>query len=360
MKNYIVNFDFELQLENSKLGPNSKINNEFEYVFFFINKEKCTLNNYYSYNKQYEKYLNHNNIEFPKLLKSDSTLWWGNPFLTNSINLNSKVFSSRLALKDNVLPNSFSIVSDSSEVKKKLKGNIDYLLRSDFGFSGKGHLKINNSSDINKIENFLKRNGKCILSPYLNRVLDIGITINLNDGSYFITENFNHPSGSFRGGRYYASIEKLKEQYPFINEEKLDKSILWNKNTALSNGAVDTIEVDMFYYKDKETTLLCSHVEWNYRKTMGLMLKSLQDYFGEEFVSWIIIPFKSINKKVDSNIYSSFLEKVLITSPLEGHYFFSFAVGASSIEDHNHLISNTLDQLSITDEFTRKSYFIKS
>lgn len=359
MKNYKVNFDFELQLANPKLAPNKKINREFEYVFFFINNKTSSLKNYFPYNEKYLDSLREHGITVPIFVDEEGDNWWGDESLKKSQQLNSKVFSTQLALEDKVLPKTYKIVSSYSEIKKILNTNKKFLLRSDYGFSGKGHFQLNNETNVNAIEKFFAKSGLSVFSPYFSRILDIGVTVDLTSNDYFIVENFNHPTGSFRGGRYFSDSRSLQEQYSFIDLEKLNEAIRWNKASAKAVGAVGFIQIDMFYYQEEHTIKLCAHVEWNYRKTMGLMLKALRNILQKKYVSWIIVPTKSVGAKLDASLYLNLVEGVIITSPIENHYFFSFGVGANSAIEFNDKLVQTLDQLQIVDEFTRTSSIIK-
>ena len=162
-----------------------------------------------------------------------------------------------------------------------------------------------------------------MLEPVYKRVFDIGTTFEIENGMIkrqFMVENFNSPSGGFKGGAGSTSVDKFKKYIHQKYAYSLDQLVETTREIAecyLKMGAISNIQIDSFIYNDEGKLKLYSLVEVNYRKTMGLVIQSLADkYQAADVVEWKI----ESAKKIKENPLS---DKWILISP-EGNHFQSY------------------------------------
>ena len=170
------------------------------------------------------------------------------------------------------------------------------------------------------------------MPPKFERVLDIGVTFDLDNGSYFIVTNLINEKKRFFGGSYVGTAEKLGEIYSFVDDIELLQKIEMIQKKFIALGVVGTCEVDMFYYKENNKIRPYYMVEINYRKTLGPMIKSLFEKWPAEMNVWLIIPNKFLTSQLYTDIYKKDITEIIITSP-EKNYFTTIYFNLKSKQD---------------------------
>lgn len=294
---YHVNLNYELFLSGSQ--KQIKGASWFDHIFFFINKDPSVkLKSNYEFNCEYLEYLKTLNIPSVKLCKSGKSVpWWGScTNLHPERFFNSKVSMTELGLKEKWIP----VPSTTSIDTAKRELVYPILSREEWGVSGRGIRLIRSEEDFKLVTK------KSVYSNFVNKIKDYGITFDLKNNSHFIIENYIDKFGQFKGGE----IRSVEES---IGENNFTK-MLEIKNRLVELGAIDSIQVDTFTYEGG----FHPFVEVNYRKTMGLMIKSLSEMFKYRFVAWGILSLKK-NKSFSEvlDILESFNTKVVLLSPVD-------------------------------------------
>ena len=317
MKTYKVDLDYESFLfdpnytEDSVL--NLKIIREFEYIFFLVNKDDAILKNARDYDKNYLNKLKSLDFIIPQLNpRAASTVsWWGNRHnYSIEQNLNSKITSAELGVKNSWGFFKGALVKSSDEVEehiKKFPENKNWIIKRPHSFSGIGHYQFH-SDNINKFIMNKIISEEVLLEPLYKRVFDIGTTFVIEDGiinRQFMVENINSANGGFKGGVGASSLEKFKKYILEKYNYNLDELVAITKEIAQiyqEMGAINNIQIDSFVYVEDDVLKLYPLVEVNYRKTMGLVIQSLADKYPEcSVVEWVIRTKKEIIE--DENFY---------------------------------------------------------
>lgn len=305
---YKIDLDYEHYLFDPNYNeshPNFlKVIKEFEYVYFFFNLNHTTLKNEQDYKDEYLKYLDNLNFQLPKFSKDvkDFKYFWGKRADKNlEKKLNSKITSASLAKELGLGFFDGMLLSDVEKLKKYLNESNykNFLMKDPEGFSGIGHIKIDQSTDLDKI----KISKTMLVEPFYERVCDIGCTFNQkNDGSFemFLVENYNNEKGSFKGGLASSNIEvflkNIKEKYQFDLEKQMSVYQRIFKEYQ-KMGASSNVQIDSFIYKENNELKFYPLVEVNYRKTMGLVMKKLCDHFKREKIEWLVTHTHDLENK---------------------------------------------------------------
>ncbi len=296
-----VKYHLNLDYENFLSGSSKKIKGAswFDHIFFFINtNEKSILKTTYKFSEEYLEYLLSLNLLSNKVsYKGTSIPWWGKCVdLEKEKFFNSKISMTELGIHEGWIP--IPSVITKSEAMKEL--SYPMIARAEWGFSGRGVSVIRNFEDIEKIST------TSVFSQFVEKYKDYGVTFNLNDKNFFIIENYIDQYGQFKGGELKSIDDSIGSQNFKILEVIRDK--------LASLGAKDSIQIDTFTYKDG----FHPFVEVNYRKTMGLMIHSLNRIFPEKFVYWGILKITiSKNFKELLEVLSEFEERVVLLSPID-------------------------------------------
>ena len=349
-------FDFhkDNQKEKNKISQMAK---EFEYVYFFIEKSKSTLRNLRPYPDDYLDYLKTIGLMVPQFTDNSKVImnnWWGS--LKNKKlekELNSKETSTQFALKYDYCHPATGIVKSKEEFFNHLEKHpyLQWVSRSAYSSGGYGIFKFKkddlflNKYFENKIEKFLLK-GPMVLEPKLERILDIGITLDLeNELNYFFTQNFVSDLGSFKGGLVFSNSDLLSTVFS-NNQEIMDSYEIFLKKLKsyyIDKGAIGTIQVDSFLYKENKKIKCYPLVEVNYRKTMGLVLKNFESFLPEkgiggwylfnrkEFVS--LKSFEELLKKINKNIYNNSTRCGIIPTSPVNYKFPSLFISAKNKKD---------------------------
>ena len=371
----IFNIDYEYELyglfdKNDELKKKiEKIRQELEYIYFFLeNSESCLKTNKY-YCPHYLEYLKKLGLTIPKMTKeasSGSLNWWGK--LKNiplEKLLNSKKTSTLFALEEKMCHPKTLLIENIDELRNfyPSEDTSEWIVRAAYSTAGNGVLRLNrkeffNAKKINNLERILL-DSPIVLEPYLKRIMDIGILINLSSPlNYSITKNFINERGSFKGGLIFENKrdfeKKLDNDFMSMNliEENIEKIARYYS----SLGAREYIQVDSFFFEEQGKIKYYPLVEVNYRKTMGLFLRSMKKFLPDGGVGgWYffsqkeIKPTSSFEDKINlinSMIYNSTIKEGIIpVSPPES-LFPSFFIASKNInslkEKLNYIQSKVL------------------
>lgn len=315
MKIYKVDLDYESFLFDPNYTEDStanlKIIREFEYIFFLVNKDDCILKNARDYEKNYLNKLKGLDFVIPQLnpRATNAVSWWGNRHnYTIEQDLNSKITSAELGIKNNWGFYQGALVKSTDEVEehiKKFPQHKNWIIKRPHSFSGIGHYQFN-SENINKFIMSKIILGEVLLEPLYKRVFDIGTTFVVEDGiinRQFMVENINSANGGFKGGVGASSLDKFKkyilEKYDY-NLDELEQITKEIARTYLDMGAINNIQIDSFIYEEDGALKLYPLVEVNYRKTMGLVIQTLADKYPEcSTIEWVIRTKKEIDEDAD-------------------------------------------------------------
>lgn len=337
MKTDIVNFDYEDALSGVVNEKRSlSIISEFEYIYFLVNKdENSMMKNHREYSQEYLNHLRKFGMKIPKFNSNsnDCSPWWGS--LHNKelkILLNSKtkvrhIFDEILAQFPQLLN---TIEEQEIDLFLKTSPYEKYVIKSAFGVSGSGN-RILERSEVKK--HILDLKGEdYLLEPFYERTYDIGITIESRDNIFYV-RNFNGLYGRFSGGELITKQKMINLLKPLgLN---LDDLIDYYKERLLLLGVFDSIQIDTFFFKDFDGTMrFMPMCEINYRKTMGLVIKSLEESLGHG--RWFIVPKKIKEEQyfdILKSIDARFGDDVFVTSPPKTRFLSFYIRGEFDSED---------------------------
>jgi len=333
-----VNLGYESELFHLKYQE--KFGFPFEAVYFFIegkHHEKILYSKYpYS-----SKYLNRLQSTFgftlPKIVNQCEKYsnWWGDLLdIKLERTLNSKITSTKIGIENGWAPKETHLVKNASEVTNAINQSPwdNFILRSPYAFSGRGHFFISKKTSCESIQNLffnslpkaLKKEDKLlILTPLYQRILDIGVYIEFDDSlkkvKTLIHQGYYDQKGQFKGGlvakdhssfqdyltaTYGISVSKLLEQNLEVFYHIL--------KTYTSIGAKNRIGIDAFFYYDSTGKIqLYPLVELNYRKTMGLFLHSMKQFLPQKGLGEFSVhskdQFNHIKNSVKKSPYTHFI-----------------------------------------------------
>ncbi|OUR93455.1 hypothetical protein A9Q84_18450 [Halobacteriovorax marinus] len=315
-KLFHIDYNYELELAGSK--KQLKGASWFDHIFFFINElDEAILKSDYTFTQDYLNYISSLGVVSNGITsKGASIAWWGNyQDLKLSKLFNSKIEMTKLGLKNDWIP-------IATTVDPKNISNLEFpiIAREEWGFSGRGSYTFKSRDD------FKLPNGRFVLSSKIEKSHDYGITFDLDSKTQFIVENYIDSKGQFKGGRLVSGDHFSKT----IGSDNV-KLLNVIRNELISLGAKGSIQVDTFSYEKG----FHPFVEVNYRKTMGLMVKSLERYFSGEYLAWIIASNKSKTSFEEIRRVISKLENeklsVKLLSPADR--FISFAISSETLEE---------------------------
>ncbi|WP_127716510.1 hypothetical protein [Halobacteriovorax sp. HLS] len=308
---YEVDFNFESKL--AQRTQNNSAMSWFDHVFFFINEEdNCQLSTKYNFSKQYLEYLRDIGIKNTKVTSARPTkLWWSNDDnLELNKKLNSKIKMSQLGIDQGWIPIRTSIGLETAHM---YDGRI--VAREEWGFSGRGTYFINKHEKISQ-------KGEFVLSEYVRKIKDYGVTYFANSTEYFIVENFIDTRGQFCGGQVISTKDFVDE----VGEDSIEK-MSQIRDFLFKLDLKKSIQIDCFLYENG----FHPFVEVNYRKTMGMMIYALRKYIEKEFYFWRIYkPKKELSFDIINEALTQKGIHFIITSPVDK--FVSICCGSDSVK----------------------------
>lgn len=270
---YYVNFDYDINFLTKRVDYNFKNQKTIEFIFFIINEEaNAILSSRFKYSDSYLSHLGNLGFNICKTTQNFTTsrLWWGD--FENYEMKKSFVSKANLVqtLENTGLIPEFVKVISKGEILAVLDVNKKFFYRQEYGYSGLGN---------RIVENGFKCEVDGTIAPLLKVVITFGISINLDDESFFICQNKINEKGNFLGGRIIKCevLAKLLNKNPMEIEQEIQKIISIFKR----KGAISYIQFDSLIYEEDSVNYWYKVVEVNYRKTMGLLVKKLYEKFGE-------------------------------------------------------------------------------
>lgn len=361
-----VNFDFEFSLFEKNFvqsEKNRKLNEEFEYIYFYCSDEKSCLCPLRKYDVDYLDYLSSLGIKLPKMDCSyPKRDWWGNKENIELARLlNSKITSTNIAQQNGLNPDGVTIVTTIEELSLHLKRyDIQkWICRDPYAMAGtnslifeKHELELNRKFLSKKLEN-----SPLILAPYFYRLMDLGFIF--EDENFSVTWNLNTKSGRFKGGIVFENTDSLslliKElfQKDFWEIFKVEKKVF---EIFANMGNKEIIQIDSFFYKEKDLVKFYPLVEVNARKSMGFFINKLKKFLPKDGVG-LFISLNTSNllkvedfhhrvKSLGDILYSpSNKVGVIPLSPIDG-IFNTFFISADSLEKVDNLKHKLWNKIS--------------
>jgi len=293
-----TNFDFEYYLYCQKYHikyiPNLNINNELEYLYFWLPPEKNSiLKTKLKYPKEFlQRTTKINQSEIKTTALGHSSPWWGNmDHLKEKINLSSKIGAYKFCLQNNINYPISKIIQDKKDIINAVtfSKNQTTIFRPEYSFSGIGVKIITSDAASNSLS---LPTG--IISKYHQRKLDFGFLLNAQIPQVIL--NQVDKSGSYKGSLYFKMTTDLDHHLRLNNiKQNISNELLKLSETIKDNNINFEIQSDGFISQEGE---LFPAIEFNCRKTMGYFLASFTNkYFINYKVSKLIITKHNATKK---------------------------------------------------------------
>jgi len=372
----VFNIDYEYELydlfkiNDGLKNKIEKIRQELEYIYFFLETSDTHLKTNKFYCPHYIEYLKSLGLIIPKMVNESTyelSNWWGElKDIPLEKLLNSKKTSTLFALEEKLCHPKTQLIEDIDDLKKfkPTEAIGEWIARASYSTAGNGILLLKNEEFFsnNKKINTLKKwilDSPIILEPYLKRVLDIGVVIDLDSPlDYSLTKNFVTEGGSFKGGLIFENKKDLEKN---LNKSSASISLIEENIEKIARhyinlGAKKYIQVDSFFFQDEGKIMYYPLVEVNYRKTMGLFLRSMKKFLPKDGVGgWFFFSKKQIistsNFKekinlINSMIYNHSLKEGIIPVSPQDSQFPSFFIASKDLrslkEKLNYIQSKVL------------------
>ncbi|MFZ4712508.1 MAG: hypothetical protein ACOYL6_02240 [Bacteriovoracaceae bacterium] len=341
-----ANFDYEIELFTGKNKP--KLNQEFEYLFWWTDAKKGLLSTVIHYEREYLDYIEglvHE--EVGQTTKPAEKNWWGR--LSNPKQeklLNSKITSSQFAIENNLAHPKTKIVTDVSEMN--FAESKQYVLKNPYLMSGKGFMRFLGSEFQSTAkawaEKQLKQN-PLIFEPWLKKRHDFSTYIFLQEEkmeSYF---NLSNDQGNYKGTVVYSDpnsvFEDLEERG--VNLDYYFQSLNLIREHYTQLGANLGMSVDSFTYEENEVLKTYYLSEVNYRKTMGLIALKLKKFLAANGVGQLLMVtkkddchfnhFTDYKAHFDGHLYDEKSKKGIILLSPPNQQFSTFFLAAHNKEE---------------------------
>lgn len=362
-----VNFDFELSLFQKnyvQTEKTRKLNEAFEFIYFFCSDKQNILCPYKKYEPDYLSYLTSLGLTLPKMDCSyPKRNWWGNDQnLELARLLNSKITSHEVAKDHGLNPEGITIIKTFDDLSHHLK-KFDikkWICRDPFGMAGTGSI-VFDMTELANLEKYISKqlkNNPLILAPYFSRLIDLGFIF---EGEKFeVTWNLNSKGGRFKGGIVFQNIDSwnllIKERFQIEFEEifKTEKKVA---EIFKKIGNMDIIQVDSFIYSEEGSIKFYPLVEVNARKSMGYFINKLKRFLPKNGVGLFLSLNNSNLLKVQNfNDRRSSLGDLLYSlsnntgviplSPIDG-ILSSFFISGHNLEELDSLKNTLWNKISL-------------
>lgn len=319
---YKFNTDFEHYLFNTNYNPVTPkyqfLNQEFEYLFFFLERDELYSEKFYSTEyRNYVELISGNKVQINKKGVNPRGYWGDTTHDELQKKLNDKIFFVQALEHLNLNQQNSKIIKNIEDISF-----FPCLVKQPHDFSGQQIFSIKDQQDLkDKTKLLIKMlaQSELILEPFIDSRKDIGVQVK-PDGSFVTYENSVDDKFQYKGS--------IISEGDHLNESqlaKVKKIIDYYKE----HGANNYWSIDLFLYKNK-----LHFCEVNHRKTMGTMSLKLRDKYFENnnYFIFKLYPqrkmkfFKDFNqlqlsiKKID--------EEILLLSPL-GNRFLTLCFGTN-------------------------------
>ncbi|MBP9674622.1 MAG: hypothetical protein KBD63_05960 [Bacteriovoracaceae bacterium] len=291
MTTYRINIDYEHFLFKKDYNSQAYqiFNQDFEFVFFFLNKDKSVkLQNQKNYSLEYLQFIKELGGEVPVFTAKEGLAWWGQlKDIDLERKLNSKIESFLFSLKNKQTPTYSSLISHYKEVEENVRQHsFKWVIKNPHEMSGRGNFFVQKVLDEKAtfwIKSQLQQNS-LIMEPWLDRIVDIGSFYNGNFFNQHII--LNDQRGVFRGIKLYNHSQDLFQDPNLKNLEKVsehinvtqERALQWLKDQTIGSMLNLEFGIDSFFYKDFEQEVsFYPWVEINFRKTMGAFAHAVKE-----------------------------------------------------------------------------------
>lgn len=220
--------------------------------------------------------------------KEITDLWWGNANCEKSWKIEKAVNSKKTSFqcrKDLKLGLESTTVLNNTDELNNVK--IPFVLKSFFGFSGKGLIFIRDEEQRRKVGEL---NFPILCEPLLNRVRDFGVFY--HKSSYEIVQNLIDYRGQFKGA--------------LVQDNLVEESLILKRTRPIfdwyaTQFGIEQLQIDCFQYLEDGELVLNPLCEVNHRNTMGKVTVDIQHQFGGPSSTFIIVQKKNIIKFKDES-----------------------------------------------------------
>ncbi len=246
-----------------------KFRGQFEYLFFFLEPSK-PLASFYNYSEPYLKYLEKEFSLKPELLSHEKgkVNYW---YFEDQKPIFDKIEIFRMLNELNLWDHEIYVANSKNDLRQG-----GYLLKSPFGFSGRGIREFNTSFEYQY---------PILVERKLNRIKDFSF---FKDKSFKFYQNFIGDQYNYTGS-YFCQNEVMDFKAWFLRNdvkypeiEKFEKRLLKLDQVLFENG-FSKYNIDCFLYQEDSDVKIHFACDVNLRKTMGYLLYKIYEmYFSTE------------------------------------------------------------------------------
>lgn len=350
-----ANFDYELELFSKQ--SNLKINQEFEYLYWWAEDKLLALSTNLFYPQDYLDYVQtfiSNPIEITN--QKPTLNWWGElNHLKNEQILNSKITSTQFAIENDLCHPQTQIITEIGQIKSL--DQIDYVLKNPNLMSGKGFYKFKGPLLNQETLSWAQKNlliAPLIFEPWLSKKQDFSSYIFFQEKKIETYFNFSNEQGNYKGTVVYANPTSIFEQ---LEEIGINLDYYFNFINLVSTfytnlGAFQGMSVDSFTYHEEGANKVYLLSEVNYRKSMGWIALKLKKFLPINGIGQFYIKkrqndysdFESYKRSFEDHLFQkNNQEGILLLSPHKNQ-FLTFFVIAKTPEQLDYL-NSFLDKL---------------
>jgi len=285
LKTFLTNFDFEVRLGKSTFEKPqySKYSKSFESLFLWCEKASHILYSEKAYDPFFLSDIEKKRGFSPSVSceKPFTHMWWGAESsvqlweLEKTINSKETSYNCRKDLGLEVKGS--ELLFDKTDIGH-LK--VPFILKTFFGFSGKGISFIRSESEKEAIS---PKAFPLLAEPILQRVRDFGVFYEGDKKQ--IVQNLNDDKGQFKG-------VYLKEDFP-------EQELIFEKTAPVfkwyqKKFDIDSLQIDCFQYLDDGELKFNALCEVNHRRTMGNVATKIYHQFGNKSAVMAVVSKKKV------------------------------------------------------------------
>lgn len=310
------NADFEKQLFSNQLKQpeSNKLNQELEYLLFFIEPYKTVFTTK-NYPENYLEFVSSISGTKPLITKKGdfATPWFGD---YNQIDL-KRIWQNKLEFYQFLEKYHFhlegsQIISQEDQLKS------DFLYKRGDQMSGRGHFLF--PKDQKGILNYLKNGGQLLKEPLVKRSLDYSF---LFENGALISEYINDIDNSFQyKGTHLGAKASIDQKL----REKINRFLdLINEKLSPYTG---NYSLDSYFYERSAGELDWVPCELNLRKTMGYIALKLKNLYFSDYPYFHL----KISTNKCEKLYKKKGKDFICLSPLGNKFFIIAMAGKTEVE----------------------------
>jgi hypothetical protein len=350
-----ANFDYEMELFSGT--SNLKINQEFEYLYWWAEDNLLSLSTNYSYPEQYLDYVQSLVKGEVSISKDKGQLnWWGElvDLKTEKV-LNSKITSTQFAIEKNLCHPKTKIVTSQEEIQH-LKNDY-YVLKNPYLMSGKGFKKFRGDHFTEEVKSWANKQfmtSPLILEPWLRKKEDFSSYVFLQESKVETYFNYSNEQGNYKGTIVFSNPASIFEELEKcgVNLDYYFKFIEIVSDYYTTLGAKTGMSLDSFTYEEEGFKKVYLLSEVNYRKTMGWVALKLKKYLPSDGIGQLILvkrqktyeSFEQYKMSFKNFLYEKDSHEGIILLSHHQNQFLTFFVAAKT-EPQLSLYKDFLDKL---------------